>query len=160
MSQIHFLSVGGGVGRGGLVRSRLVGSRLVGGGLVGSGLVLIVAGLTLVGHISDVARVGIGDGVGHNLGAAVGKDNTVAAVGGIAVTGLVGIKVNLGVVVLDSVGVLVLGGLLIGRLLVGGRLVRRSRLVGGGLVGGVVSQSHSGEGKNDEGLHFDLVVIG
>ncbi len=146
------LGVGGGVsggrvvGRGGVVGGLGVVSRL--------GLIDGVLGLTLVLDISDIARVAILNVVGHNLGAAVGKGNTVAAVGGIAITGLVGIEVNVGVAVLNSVLEVVGGGHIgVSRLVVGrpGGVVGRGA-VGRGSVGVVVSQSHSGEGKNDEGL--------
>ena len=141
--------VGGpGVSRGGLVgRSRLVGR----GGVVGLGL--IVAGLSLVADIGDVARLVVRDGIGHGLDAAVGKGNTVAARGGVAVTVLVGIEVNAGVVVLDVVGKVVGGRGGIGGLLVGRPVVGRGGLVGG-LVGrgGVIGDGNGGQGKDDGNL--------
>jgi hypothetical protein len=152
-SNISFLGVVGG----GLVRSRSI------GGLLGS--VGLVVGLTLVPHISDVSRVGISNVVGNNLGAAIGKVDTVLSGGGVVITVLVGGEVGSRVVISDSITVLVdsrafiLGfsvvrgsGLVVGggRGVVGGlsvvgwgRVVR-SRLVGGGrgiswLVGGSIS---------------------
>ena len=83
------------------------------GGSIGLGLILGVDGLTLVPDISDVARVAVGNVVGHDLGPAVGKGDAVLAVGGIAVTGLVVGKVGLGVVVGNTVVELVLGGLVV-----------------------------------------------
>ena len=43
------------------------------------GLIRSIVGLTLVCDISDVSRVGIGNAVGHNLGAAIGKSHAVFA---------------------------------------------------------------------------------
>ncbi len=146
--------MGGGVGGGrGVGGGGVVGSGLVGG--LGLGLVDGVLGLTLVPHISDVARVAIGDRVSDNLGAAVGKGNTVLAVGGIAVTVLILVEVGAGVVVLDSVLVVVHRGsvLILGSVVGGGGLVV-SRGGGGVVGGGPVGNSHGGKGKNNEGLEF------
>ena len=126
--------------------SRLVdGGRLVGwsrlvdrGGVVGGRGSLVdrlmggISGLALILHVHDIARVGISSVVGDNLGAAVGKKDAVLAVGGIAITGLIGTKLDVVVVAIlgiDTILVLVLGGsLLICRLVVGGcRLVDRCR---------------------------------
>ena len=134
------------------------------GGLVGSvdrlggigRLLLGVLGLALVGHISDQARVGISNSVGHSLDAAIGKSNTVRARGSIAVTVLLLVEVNASIVVLDSVVVVVdrgsSGFLILG--LVRGPGVLRG-LVRGGLVGrrgGLVGKSDSSKGKDDKGL--------
>ena len=62
-----FLGVGRPVGGGG---------GLVGGGLVGLGVAVVL-------DVSDVAGVAV-DGVGHGLGAAVGEEDGVAAVGVVA----------------------------------------------------------------------------
>merc|ERR1719429_137457 len=96
------------VGRSRLVDgSRVVGSRgrlVDGGGVVGGRGGLVdrlmggVGGLALVLDVHDVARVGIGSVVGDNLGAAVGEEDTVLAVGGVAITGLVGTKLDVVVV--------------------------------------------------------------
>ena len=87
-------------------------------------------GIALVPHISDVARVGIGNVVGNNLGAAIGKSNTVLASGGVVVTVLVGSEVGASVVISNSIAVLVHRGSIIS-----GLMVRRSRLVSrGGVV--------------------------
>ncbi len=115
-----------------------VGDNLGGvGGNVG-----VVVGLTLVPHISDVARGSIGNVVGDNLGAAIRKNNTVLAVGGIVVAVLVGSEVGARVVIGNSVLEVVhrggiIGGLMVGRAVSGG-------LVGGG--GGVVGRSGVGSG--------------
>ena len=126
-------------------------SRVVLGGRVVLGL-LGVLGLTLVGHISDVAGVAIVDRVGHGLDAAVGKGNRVGASGGIAVTGLSGIEVDLLVLIVHIVVELVLGGLLVlGLRVVRGRLVVcRGGVVGRGRVR-VVSHNSGDEGKEDNG---------
>ena len=130
------LVVGGLVCRGRLVRrSRLIrGGRLVRGG----------RGVSRVLDISNVARVAISNSVSHSLGTAVREKDLITAVGGIAVTGFIGIEVNVGIVVLDGIGILVLGGdrgilrLAVRRpgLVGGGRLIGRGRGIGwGGLVG-------------------------
>ena len=67
------------------------------------GLGLRVLGNTLVFHISNIARVGISNVVCDNLGAAIGKGNTVLASSGISVPLLVLTKVSLGVVISNSV---------------------------------------------------------
>ena len=120
-------------------RCRLVGR----GGLVGR---LGVAGVLDIG---DVARVVISDSVGDSLGAAVGEEDVVLAVGGIAVTVLLGAEEDTVVVILGINTVLVGvegGGLLVGRsrgiggrgaplvdsVVSGGGLVSRGRLVGRG----------------------------
>merc|ERR1711874_631514 len=100
IAQVLFLSVVGG--------SRLVS----GGGLVSWLVDGGVGGLALVPDVHDVAGVAIGGVVGHDLGAAVGEEDTVLAVGGVAVTGLVLAKVHVALVTvlgLNSV-VLILGG--------------------------------------------------
>jgi hypothetical protein len=92
------------------------GSHLVGG------LVLGVSGLSFVRHISNIARVGIGNIVVDNLGPAVGKSNAVRTSGGIPVSALIRGKAGTAVVVLDSISVLVdSGGIVLGLLaMVGG----------------------------------------
>ena len=112
-------------------------------GRLGAGVVGLVLGLTLIPDISNIARVGISNVVGHNLGAAIGKSHTVLAVGGVVVAGLVGSEVGARVVIVDSVGVVVDGRAIISGL----------RVVGGGVRGGVVPEGHTGEGEeSDEGL--------
>ena len=120
-----------------LVGSRLVGSRLVGsrfvGSRVGSRLVGLIVGLTLVPHISHIARVGISNIVGDNLGAAIRKVDTVLAIGSIVITVLIGSKVGTRVVISNSILILVDSRSVISRLMVGSWLVRsrmRGRLVG------------------------------
>ena len=134
-----------------------MGGGVSGGSSLVGGLVLGVLGHALVPDISNIAGVTISNVVGHNLGTAVGKGNTVLAVGGIAVTGLVLLEVSLGVVVSDGIGVLVLGGLVIGGLLVGGGLVgggggiSRAGLVGSG-------NSHGGKSGDDEELEHKNII--
>ena len=117
-------------------RSRLVdGCRLVRrsrlvdrGGVVGGRVSLMdrlmggIGGFALILDIHDIARVGICSVVGDNLGAAVGKKDTVLAIGGVAITGLVGTKLDVvlvSILGIDTILVLVLGGsLLISRLVV------------------------------------------
>ena len=125
--------VGGGLG---LVRS--------GGGLVGSGGL----GVSLVLDIGNIARVGISNGVLDNLGAAVGEEDGVSAVGGVSVTGLGGIKGEVGVLVLDGVAELV---------------VDRGVLVDGGVgrgSGGAGGGGHDGdEGKEGLGIGEKSVKV-
>ena len=59
---------------------------------------------------SNISRVGISNVVGDSLDATVGKGNTVLAVGGISVAVLIGGKVESGVVVVDSIVVVVCWG--------------------------------------------------
>ena len=47
---------------------------------------LISPGLSLVLHVGDETGVSVGHCVGHDLGAAVGKDHAPATVGGVTVT--------------------------------------------------------------------------
>ncbi len=71
--------------------------------------------------------------------------------GGVVVTVLVGVEVNTGIVVFDSIVVRVLGGNIgVG----GGRLIAGlGSIAGPGGIGlGLVGQGHGGEGKNDEDL--------
>ena len=125
------------------VEQLLVASWLVGGGGGTVGLGLGVLGLTLVGHIGNIASVSVYS-VGHLLQPAVREGNIVAAGGGVPVSVLVGAVVVLAVVVLDAVGVGVLGGLV----RVGGLLVRRGRGVGGGGVGQGGGDEHC-QGEDD-----------
>ena len=121
----------------------LVPSWLVGGGGGTVGLGLGVLGLTLVGHIGNIASISIYS-VGHLLQPAVREGNIVAARGGVPIPVLVGAVVVLAVVVLDAVGVGVLGGLV----RVGGLLVRRGGGVGGGGVGQGGGDEHC-QGEDD-----------
>ena len=104
---------------------------VVGGRLVGrSGVVGLVLGLSLVPDIGNVARVGIGNIVGHNLGAAIGKSNTVLPVGGVVITVLVLGKVGARVVISHSIAILVDSRAIVGlSMSTMGRLVGRSRVV-------------------------------
>ena len=143
-------------------RSRLVdGGRLVGwsrfvdrGGVVGGRGSLVdrlmggISGLALILHVHDIARVGISSVVGDNLGAAIREEDAVLAIGGVAITGLVGTKLNIVVVAIlgiHAVLVLILGGsLLVCRLVVG-----RSGLVDGGW--GIRGRGVGGHGRGRGG---------
>jgi len=110
------------------------GSGVVGG--LGSSVVGLVLGLSLVPDIGNVARVGISGSVAHNLGATVGKENTVLAGGGVLVAVLVLGKVDTRVVISHSVAVLVGSGCIILLLVVA---VGRGGVVSGlGRVSGLV----------------------
>jgi hypothetical protein len=66
-----------------------------------------------VGHISNIARVGIGNGVLDRLEATVGKLDMVFTIGGVTITGLILAKLNLilvGINGMDTIGILVFGG--------------------------------------------------
>ena len=135
-----FLSVGKGSGAGS------VGWLSRGIGRLGRSVGL---GVSTVCDIGDVARVVVGNGVGHGLDAAVGKKDMVLAVGGITVPSLVVAEVDAVVVVEDLVAISVVGG---GRLIMGGFVCGTGGLVGGGRRGWpvgsggwVVGESHSGE---------------
>merc|ERR1712018_134911 len=101
--------------------------------MVGSGL--MVGGLALILDVHHVARVAISSVVGHNLGAAVREEDMVAALGGIAITGLLSTKVNIALVAvlgIDTVLVSVMGL----RVLVLGLVVAVAMVLGcGGMVG-------------------------
>ncbi len=87
-----------------------------------------VVGLARVGDVGNVARVGIVDVVLHSLDAAIGQSDVVLSLGGVPIAGLAGSEVGAGIVVMDGVSVLVMGGLLV----VGSSVARG---VGGGTVG-------------------------
>ena len=134
----------------------VLGGRLVLGLSLVGGLVLGVLGLALVLDINDVARGGITDSVGDDLGPAVGKSNAVLAVGGIAIPSLVLAKVGTRVVILNTVLVgvgsrLIISGLLVGR---GGLVIGRSRGIS---RGGMVSGGSSHEGSNDGNEHLKAI---
>merc|ERR1719471_1355269 len=92
-----------------------------------------IGGFTLVLDIHHVSGVAISSVVGDNLGAAIGEEDTVLTIGGVAITGLVLTKLNIALVAIlgiNSVLVLVLGrSILVG--LVRGGLVSRGRSIGG-----------------------------
>ena len=151
---------------------------LVGSSMVGSGL--MVGGLALILDIHHVARVTIGSVVGHNLGAAVREEDMVAALCGIAITGLFSTEVNValvGILGIDTILVSVMGlrvfvlglvvavamvlgcGGMVGRLVVNGSMVGRF-VVNGGVVDrsmvhrsmnrAVVGYGHSSQGSNKD----------
>ena len=143
-------------------------SWLVCWGSLVSWLVFWVVGLTLVPDISNIARVAIGNRVGHNLGATIGKNNTVFTRGGISVPLLVLSKVGSRVAVSHSVVVSIdCRDIGIGWLLVGW-----SRVVWGWPVWGIVGSSQGKEAKGNDGLQnkcfngyrlpksFCLLIIG
>ena len=133
-----------------LVLKLLVSSWLVCGGGGAVGLGLGVLGLTLIGHIGNIASVSVYS-VGDLLEPAVGKGDVVAAGGGVTVPVLVGAVVVAAVVVLDAVGVGVLGGLV----RVGGLLVSR----GGGVGRGGVSHGGGDEHcQGEDDLEQDVKV--
>jgi len=132
----------------GAVRLGVVGGGGV-GGLGGVRLLLGVDSLALVGDVSGVTVVVVG-GVGHDLGPAVGKGNAVRSVdGSLGVSGLLSGESGLGVVIGNTVGVGVGGGLLLVGGSVGGGMVGGGRGVVGGSVGNGVS--HDGGSVVDDG---------
>ena len=123
-------------------RGRLVGRGVL--GLIGS-----ILGLTLVPDISNIARVAIGNRVGHNLGATIGKNNTVFTRGGISVPLLVLSKVGSRVAVSHSVVV----GIDSRDIGIGWLLVGWSGVVWGWPVWGIVGSSQGKEAKGNGGLY-------
>ena len=127
-----------------------------------SGLVLRVVSLTLVFHISNISRVSISNRVGHNLGTAIGKSNTVFTSGGISITVLVGLESSTTVVISNSISILIdsraiISRLMVSRGVVGSGFVSRGR-VDNRLVhnrGGVVD----GSGLVDGGRVVDRGVV-
>ena len=134
----------------------------VGGGVVG--LLLGVDSLSLVGDVGGVSVVVVGD-VGHDLGPAVGKGNTVGSrnVAG-RISSLLSAEGGLGVVISNTVGVGVGSGLLlvggsVGRGVVGGggMVDNRGSIGGGGMVhsrgigSSVVDGMGNGVGYNSMG---------
>ena len=119
---------------------------MVSGGGVGDNGGSSVVGLSLIGHISNIAIIVVGM-VLDVLDPAVGKVDGVGSGGGVTVTVLAGVEGGAGVVIGHGVVVSVDGGLV---------SVDGGGLVGGGrgvpVPGGVVSGGHSGEGENDENL--------
>ena len=111
--------------------SRTSRSMIVGCARVGR-LVFWVMGLSIIGHLSDIAIISVG-GVGDMLGATVGKSNRVSTINStIGITCFSSIEGRLGVVISDSiligVGSRSIGlGLMVGS---GGMVRSRGRLVG------------------------------
>ena len=94
-------------------------------------MVWLVVSLALILNIGDIAGVSVSHIVSDDLGAAVGKGNTVLAIGGITIAGLILGEVGTRVVISDSVLVAVDSWAIIGWLLVA---VDGSRVVGSWLV--------------------------
>merc|ERR1712038_1260924 len=138
----------------------VLGLRVVLGLVLGLGVVSLgvvdLMGLSVVGvlDVHDGARVLVGHIVGHGLEAAVREGDMVAAIGGVAVPGLVGTKldgVGVGVVGIDSVLVLVLGRAVLGLFVTAiAAVLGLGGMVGGGVVGQGDGQE---DGKGDEDLH-------
>jgi len=102
--------------------SRTSRSMIVGCARVGR-LVFWVMGLSIIGHLSDIAIISVG-GVGDMLGATIGKSNRVSTVNStIGITCFSSIEGRLGVVISDSI--------LIG---VGSRSIGLGLMVGSGGV--------------------------
>ena len=108
------------------------------GGLVSRGGLVV----TSVLDIGNIARVVIGNSVGDSLGAAVGEEDVVGALGGIAITGLISAEPHVA-----TIGLLGIDSILVG---VEGRSLLVGRSGGIARVGG---RGHGGESKEgDEGL--------
>ena len=91
-----------------------------------------VGGHALVGHVGDVAAVGIGHVVVDVLHPAVGQSHSVGAAGGVAVPLLLLTEVGAAVVVGNAVLVGVDGGLLMVAATVAGSAASRKSLAKGG----------------------------
>ena len=128
-------------GRGRVVRSR-----------VRSWLVGFVVGLTSVLDISDISTISIINTVSDSLDPAIGKGNIVASRGSISVTLFSGTKVSSGVVISNSIGVVVCWGDI--SVYWGGVAIDRGRVLRG-------SHGNSHEGSNsNEGLEKKYFIIG
>ena len=79
----------------------MVGSRVGRSGMIGLGL--WVLSNTFVPHISNIARVGIGNTIGDNLGAAIRKGNTVFTSSGVSVPFLILAKAGSRVIISNSI---------------------------------------------------------
>jgi len=86
-------------------------------------VVWLIVSLSFVSYINNISRVSISSVVGHNLGAAIRKGNTVLSGGGIAIPVLVLGKVDTRVVISHSITILVDSWLIIRWLLVSGSWV-------------------------------------
>ena len=103
---------------------------------------VVRSGLSRVLDISDIARMFISHRVGYSLEATIGKSDMIFTLSGVTVTRLVGAKVGPGILVTDSIGVLVVDwGVIVMRLggVVGGAM-------GGGMGRGAVDRSGRGGG--------------
>ena len=83
---------------------------MVGGSIVSR---LMVGGLAVILDVHHVARVSILGLVGDNLSAAIGEENVVRAIGGVAITGLLSTKLHIALVVVlgvDTICILVFWG--------------------------------------------------
>ena len=122
-----------------------------------SGVVFGVLGLSFVFHVSN-ETVAVG-GVGDDLDTAIGKVDSVRALGVVTITGFGGFEVGIGVVILDGIGVLVLrgdigvGGLLVCR---GSRVVRWGRVVSNSDTG---DESEDGQLRRKEFSHSSQWAI-
>jgi hypothetical protein len=134
--------------------------RVVGGLLMDHGSVGMV--VSRVGHISNIARVGIGNGVLDSLEATVGKLDMVFTIGGVTITGLALAKLDIlviGVLGINAIGIIVLGrsrlisGLMIRLGVIGWCRVGLNRGVNWGVNGGVngVRGTVIGDGNGHEG---------
>jgi len=90
-----------------------------------------IDGLTLISDIGNISRVSITDGVGDDLGTAIGKSHAVLSSGSITITVLTCSKVGARVVISDSITILIDSRAIISGLMVSGNGVS-------GLVGGLV----------------------
>ena len=111
--------------------------------LCGMGRGRSIVSLSLVPDISDIARVGISNIVGYNLGAAIGKSNTVFSRSGITIPVLRLSKVGARVLISDSIVVLVHSRAIIRFSM---STMRGSSMVGG--LGGIVR----GGGMSNRGM--------
>ena len=120
---------------------------------------MVLLGVARVLNISDITVVSI-DGIGHSLGATVGKEDVVLASDGSTVGILASSKVDSSIVINNIVSVVVVSrSVVFGLVVGGGGFVRRGGFVrGGGFVGGsgpvsVVGNSDGQNGeKSDENL--------
>ena len=129
----------------------VAGSSLVSrsGFVSGSGMVFL--SISRVLDISDISRVTISNGISHSLGTTIRQQNAVLSVGGISVTRFLLVEIDTVVIIVDGIGVSVVGGFF---------MVGRGGFIGGGgMVDGSwpVSVVSGGKGQASEcnkSLHY------
>jgi hypothetical protein len=148
--------------------SRMIGSGFVDrASVIRGGLVGVIVGLTRVLDISHITRVVISHLVGHGLNAAIRQSHVILTIGGVAVSGLVGSKVDSRIIIMDSITVLIVSRLvLVIVTVVGGpAAMMRGSMIGswGGMVrswGGMIAHpmregsSRGGQGHGSQGSDY------
>ncbi|TRY79730.1 hypothetical protein TCAL_16116 [Tigriopus californicus] len=127
---------------GGMDWSRMIGSGFVDrASVIRGGLVGVIVGLTRVLDISHITRVVISHLVGHGLNAAIRQSHVILTIGGVAVSGLVGSKVDSRIIIMDSITVLIVSRLVLVIVTVVGGPAAMMR---GSMIGSWGGMSHLG----------------